>query len=134
MKKFRWQLLIIFLTGIVVGILLLGEQPEGGQNVTTEPVQGGFYTEALVGSLQRLNPLFDFENPADRDIDRLLYSRLIAFDERGNPSADLASARGISRDGTVYNFDLKPDVKWHDGEPLTACLLYTSRMCIRDSY
>ena len=120
MKKFRWQLLIIFLTGIVVGILLLGEQPEGGQNVTTEPVQGGFYTEALVGSLQRLNPLFDFENPADRDIDRLIYSRLIAFDERGNPSADLASAWGISRDGTVYNFDLKPDVKWHDGEPLTA--------------
>ena len=120
MKKFRWQLLIIFLTGIVVGILLLGEQPEGGQNVTTEPVQGGFYTEALVGSLQRLNPLFDFENPADRDIDRLIYSRLIAFDERGNPSADLASAWGISRDGTVYNFDIKPDVKWHDGEPLTA--------------
>ena len=104
----------------MVGILLLGEQPEGGQNVTTEPVQGGFYTEALVGSLQRLNPLFDFENPADRDIDRLIYSRLIAFDERGNPSADLASAWGISRDGTVYNFDLKPDVKWHDGEPLTA--------------
>ena len=120
MKKFRWQLLIIFLAGIVVGILLLGEQPEGGQNVTTEPVQGGFYTEALVGSLQRLNPLFDFDNPADRDIDRLIYSRLIAFDERGNPSADLASAWGISRDGTVYNFDLKPDVKWHDGEPLTA--------------
>lgn len=120
MKKFRWQLLIIFLAGIVVGILLLGEQPEGGQNVTTEPVQGGFYTEALVGSLQRLNPLFDFENPVDRDIDHLIYSRLIAFDERGNPSPDLASAWGFSRDGTVYNVDLKPDVKWHDGEPLTA--------------
>ncbi|MHB8112800.1 MAG: ABC transporter substrate-binding protein [Bellilinea sp.] len=120
MKKFRWQLLIIFLAGIVVGILLLGEQPEGGPNVTTEPVQGGFYTEALVGSLQRLNPLFDFDNPADRDIDRLIYSRLISFDERGSPSADLATAWGISRDGTVYNFDLKPDVKWHDGEPLTA--------------
>lgn len=120
MKKFRWQLLIIFLAGIVVGILLLGEQPEGGQNVTTEPVQGGFYTEALVGSLQRLNPLFDFENPVDRDIDHLIYSRLIAFDERGNPSPDLASAWGFSRDGTVYNVDLKPDIKWHDGEPLTA--------------
>jgi peptide/nickel transport system substrate-binding protein len=120
MKKFRWQLLIIFLTGIVVGILLLGEQPDAGPNVTTEPVQGGFYTEALVGSLQRLNPLFDFDNPVDRDIDRLIFSRLITFDERGSASADLAAAWGISRDGTVYNFDLKPDVKWHDGEPLTA--------------
>jgi peptide/nickel transport system substrate-binding protein len=120
MKKFRWQLLIIFLTGIVVGILLLSEQPQSNPSAMVEPVKGGYYTEALVGSLQRLNPIFDFNNPVDRDVDRLLYSRLITFDERGNASGDVASSWGISRDGTVYNFELKPNVKWHDGEPLNA--------------
>lgn len=129
MKKFRWQLLIIFLTGIVVGILLLSQQPEAAPGETTEPVKGGFYTEALVGSLQRLNPMLDLGNPADRDVDRLIYSRLITFDERGSAVADLASGWGVSRDGTVYNFELKPDVTWHDGEPLTADdILFTTEL------
>lgn len=129
MKKFRWQLLIIFLTGIVVGILLLSQQPDATPGETTEPVKGGFYTEALVGSLQRLNPMLDFGNPADRDVDRLIYSRLITFDERGSAIADLASGWGVSRDGTVYNFELKPDVTWHDGEPLTADdILFTTEL------
>jgi len=120
MKNFRWQLLIIFLTGIVVGILLLVKQPDTNPLSTPEPAKGGFYTEALVGSLQRLNPLLDFANSVDRDVDRLIFSRLITFDERGNPSADLATSWGVSFDGTVYNFELKTDAKWHDGQPVTA--------------
>jgi peptide/nickel transport system substrate-binding protein len=119
MKKFRWQLIIIFLTGLVVGILLLSEQPEVNQTVP-EPAKGGNYTEALIGELQRLNPALDFYNQADRDVDRLLYSRLIHFDERGLPVGDLAQAWGISADGTIYNFALKSGVKWHDGAPLTS--------------
>lgn len=119
MKKFRWQLIIIFLTGLVIGILLLSEQPEATQTLP-EPVKGGNYTEALIGGLQRLNPLLDQYNQADRDVNRLLYSRIIHFDERGLPSGDLAQAWGISADGTVYNFVLKNGVKWHDGTPLTS--------------
>ncbi len=119
MKKFRWQLIIILLTGLVVGILLLSEQPEVSQTVP-EPAKGGNYTEALVGSLQRLNPLLDFYNQADRDVNRLLYSRLVTFDERGFPVADLAQAWGISADATVYNFVLKSGVKWHDSAALTS--------------
>lgn len=119
MKKFRWQLIIIFLTGLVVGILLLSEQPEVTQ-VEPEPAKGGNYTEALIGSLQRLNPVLDFYNQADRDVDRLLYSRLVTFDDRSLPVADLAEAWGISADGTVYNFALKSGVTWHDGTPLTS--------------
>jgi hypothetical protein len=39
MKKFRWQLLIIFLTGLVIGILLLTEQP-GLKPLAIEPTAG----------------------------------------------------------------------------------------------
>lgn len=121
MKRFRWQLVIIFLTGLVVGALLLSEQPRtNGPAPSPEPVKGGYYTEAVVGSIQRLNPLLDFYNAADRDVNRLLYSRLIRFDERGNPLPELATVWGISQDGTVYNFELHPEAKWHDGQPVTA--------------
>ncbi len=121
MKKLRWQLLIIFLTGLVVGILLLGEQPTPDTPVVApEPVKGGIYTEALVGSLMRLNPLLSFYNPPDRDISRLIFSGLVKFDGKGIPEVDLAESMGSSKDGTLYNFKLRKDATWHDGQPVTA--------------
>jgi len=129
MKKFRWQLIIIFLTGLVVGILLLREQPVVLPFQEPEPVQGGSYTEAVIGSIQRLNPVLDTYHAADRDIDRLIYSRLVTFDDRGLPQPDLAESWGVSADGTVYNITLKADVKWHDGQPLTSDdVLFTIEM------
>lgn len=129
MKKIRWQLVIIFLAGLVIGVLLLNEQPVNIPLMTPQPVEGGSYTEGLVGSFQRLNPLLDTYNAADRDIDRLIYSRLIRFDDRGNPSGDLAETWGISQDGTIYNFQLRSGVKWHDGQPLTtADVVFTIEM------
>ncbi|MDR3572731.1 MAG: peptide ABC transporter substrate-binding protein [Anaerolineaceae bacterium] len=127
MKKLRWQLIIIFLTGLVVGILLLGEQPGALQNtLAPQPAQGGIYTEALVGSPQRLNPVLDYYNPVDRDLDRLVFSGLLRFDERGLPQGDLAQSWGVSQDGTIYNFTLRKDIFWHDGQPVTAeDVLYT---------
>lgn len=121
MKKLRWQILIILLTGLVVGILLIVEQRSGTPIVQTAPtpVQGGSYTEALVGSFSRLNPLLAYYQPADRDVNRLIFSGLIKFDDRGNPTGDLAESFGASQDGTIYNVQLRPDLKWHDGQPLT---------------
>jgi len=118
MKKIRWQLLIILFTGLVVGLLLISEQP-GTEEILPEPVQGGIYTEALIGQLQRLNPVLDIYNDVDQDIDRLLFSSLISFDSSGMPKGDLAASWGISQDGLIYNFVLREDLKWHDGEPVT---------------
>lgn len=121
MKKLRWQLLIIFLTGLVVGILLLGEQPQPTSPLSSpEPVKGGVYTEALVGSLLRLNPLLNSYNAPDRDVSRLIFSGLIRFDSMGAPQPDLAESWGYSQDGTLYNITLRKDAKWHDGQPVTA--------------
>lgn len=119
MKKLRWQLIIIFLTGLVVGILLLGEQP-AAQTLAPEPVKGGVYTEALIGSPQRFNPLLDTYNAVDRDVDALVYSGLVRFDSRGVPHPELAESWGISQDGETYNFALRSGITWHDGEPFTA--------------
>lgn len=120
MKKYRWQLLILFLTGLVVGILLILEKRGGiGQVGTPQPVEGGVYTEALIGSLSRLNPLLDSTNQVDKDVDRLIFSGLVKFDSRGMPIPDLAESIRPSQDGIIYNVTLKPDLTWHDGESLT---------------
>lgn len=118
MKKLRWQLLIILLTGLVIGVLLLLEQP-GTNLLLPQPASGGTYTEAMVGQMQRLNPLLAYGNQADRDINRLLYSSLFTTDSRGLPQGDLVDKWGISEDGKIYNMELKSGAKWHDGQPLT---------------
>jgi len=121
MKNLRWQIVIIFLTGLVVGILLLGEQKSPNfLEATPRPAQGGIYTEAVVGELQRLNPVLDRQNLPDRDIDRLIFNGLVRFDSRGIPLPDLAESWGISQDGKIYNFSLRQDLKWHDGQSVTA--------------
>ncbi len=119
MKKLRWQILIVLVTLIIVGVLLLIQQPSLSPTFI-EPASGGIYTEALIGSFGRLNPLFDLGNPADRDIDRLLFSSLIRFDSRGIPQAELAESWGVSADGMIYNFTIRPNALWHDGTPVTS--------------
>lgn len=120
MKKLRWQILIVILALVAIGFLLLGQQPTLLPAILeVKPVTGGVYTEGLIGSLGRLNPLFDHFNAVDRDVDRLIYSSLIYYDDRGLPQYDLVESMGISQDGTIYNFSLRENAVWHDGESVT---------------
>ena len=121
MKQLRWQILVVVVALGIVAVLLLSQQtPSITGNILPQPEQGGIYTEGLVGSLGRLNPLLDWNNTADRDVDRLIFSGLVKFDERGLPQADLAEAWGVAQDGTVYNFSIRPEAVWHDGTPVTS--------------
>lgn len=125
MKRLRWQILVVAVTLVVVALLLLSQQP-----VTTitlpAAAPGGIYTEALIGSMGRLNPMLDWNNSADRDVNRLIFSGLVKFDSRGLPRPDLADSWGVSADGRVYNFSLRPNARWHDGTPVTSDdVLYT---------
>lgn len=122
MKKLRWPLLIVLLALVAIGVLLLNQQTVLLPIVPdiVKPATGGVYSEGLVGSMSRLNPVLDLNNSSDHDIDRLLFSGLIQFDDHGLPQADLAESWGISKDGTVYNFSLRPNAVWQDGKPVTS--------------
>src|SRR5512138_347014 len=121
MKQLRWQILVVVVTLGIVAVLLFSQQsPVATGPFLPQPEQGGIYTEGLVGSLARLNPLLDWNNTADRAVDRLLFSGLIKFDEHGLPQADLAKGWGVSEDGTLYNFTIRENAIWHDGTPVTS--------------
>lgn len=119
MRRLRWQILVVVVTLVLVGILLLSQKPSEGIT-DPKPAQGGVYTEGLVGSMGRLNPLLDWNNSPDRDVDRLIYSGLMRFDSRGFPEPDLAESWGATEDGTIYNFTIRPNAIWHDGQPVTS--------------
>jgi len=121
MRQLRWQILVVLVTLVIVAVLLYSTQSPGvGNVIQSEPEQGGVYTEGLVGSLGRLNPLLDWNNQADRDVNRLLFTGLIRFDEHGLPQADLAKSWASTPDGTIYNFEIRQNAVWHDGKPVTS--------------
>ena len=111
--------MVVLATLVIVAVLLLSQQPVLTP-ILPEAAPGGVYTEGLVGSLGRLNPLLDWNNPADRDIDHLVFSGLIKFDSHGLPQPDLADSWGTSTDGTIYNFTLRSNAVWQDGTPVTS--------------
>lgn len=84
------------------------------------PAIGGSYTEGVVGTIQRLNPIYAPLSDAEMDISRLLFSGLMRIDSKGRLVTDLASGYTLSDDKKTYTFTLRRDVLWHDKEPLTA--------------
>lgn len=138
MKSLRWQILVVVLALVAIGLILISQQPAailpGVAQPTLQPTRGGVYHEGLVGSLDRLNPLLDGYNNADHAINRLIYSGLIRFDDRGQPYGDLADAWGISQDGKIYNFSIRPNAVWHDGQPVTTeDVLYTIELMLDEN-
>jgi peptide/nickel transport system substrate-binding protein len=135
MRRIRWQLLIAFGGLILLFGYLLVQSPVEEQPSAPEPVAGGIYREALIGTVSRLNPLLDFNNQVDRDINRLLYRGLIQFDSRGIPQPDLAVSWAVSADATLYTFTLQSDAFWHDGEPVRSDdVIYTYSKFQEDEY
>jgi len=136
MKKLRWPLLIAIIALAAISILLISQKPDSLQPISApivQPAEGGIYSEGLVGSFMRLNPVLDYYNDADREVDRLIYSGMLKIDDRGLPQADLATSWGISRDGLIYNFSLNPKAVWHDGQPVTSDdVIFTIQMMSTD--
>lgn len=117
MRELRWQILIA-VGGLLLVVGLLLRQTPTIQSVSPEPVSGGSHVEALIGSPVRLNPVLDFNNQVDEDVDRLIYRGLVRFDSHGNPVPDLAEQVAVSADARLYTVTLREGLTWHDGEPV----------------
>jgi peptide/nickel transport system substrate-binding protein len=64
-----------------------------------------------------MNPILESAWP---HFPRMSFNGLIDYDPQGNIIPGLATSWQISPDNLTYTFQLRPDVKWHDGKPLTA--------------
>lgn len=74
----------------------------------------GTYAEAVLGPVNTLNPIFAASS-AEESIGRLLFARLISYDQTGHLNYDLASNMTISEDQKTYTIQIRPDARWQDG-------------------
>jgi peptide/nickel transport system substrate-binding protein len=84
------------------------------------PISGGEYSEGIVGQPLYINPILAQGNDADQSLSALMYSGLFKYDPDGKIIPDLVENFELSADKLTYTVHLKKDVKWNDGEPLTA--------------
>lgn len=83
------------------------------------PVPGGIYSEGVLGSFTNANPLFA-NNLVDSSVSKLVFSSLLAYDDKAQLNGDLAESYTVDPTETVYTVKLKKGITWHDGKPFTA--------------
>ena len=86
---------------------------------------GGTYTEATLGKINSLNPLFA-STSSEETLSRLLFSTLSARDYSGHTGLGLAESIHTNEQGDVWTVKLREGIKWSDGESITnQDVLYT---------
>ena len=117
----EWMLLVlsVFLLAIVQ-LCWYGDSYE-----STAFVEGGTYSEATLGKVSSLNPLYATTS-SERTLSKLLFANLVSPDRSGHLKGELVKEIASEENDTVWNVTLRDEIYWSDGEPIVADdLVYT---------
>ncbi|MEJ7837591.1 MAG: ABC transporter substrate-binding protein, partial [Thermomicrobiales bacterium] len=89
------------------------------QDASPVPVSGGTLRVGLQADPAQLDPALTSLTAAWHVIEHV-YEALLSYDAGLNPVPQLAETYDISDDGTVYTFNLRQGVTWHNGRPFVA--------------
>ena len=112
---FAW-LGIFILSG---GLLYINQGKLADHYLEPGPASGGEFREGMVGELEVINPIFEGDR-VSRSVEQLVFSGLFRYDGSSQLDTDLALDYELDESRQVYTVELREDVRWHDGEPLTA--------------
>ena len=110
-----WLLIVTALIGAVI----IQSAWYRSSYTSESPVSGGAYAEAMVGTIDTLNPLFA-TNEAEYSASKLLFSSLYDYDGTGHLRKDLATGMDLNAKKDTYTVTLRDDARWHDGKKVTA--------------
>lgn len=104
-----------------------GEPGVARQDLRREGVDGGTWVEALPRPLMTLDPAFAVSTTEGR-VMPLMYDGLVRLTPEGKVVPALAAGWTVSDQGRVYEFQLRPGARFHNGEPVTAAdVVYSFR-------
>lgn len=90
--------------------------------------RGGTYTEATLGKVSSLNPLFATTS-SEKVLSKLMFGTLATPDYSGHIGPALAASITVDDTGEKWTVRLRDGLKWSDGEPITnADVLYTVKI------
>jgi peptide/nickel transport system substrate-binding protein len=92
---------------------------KAGATVGARPAKGG---TAIIGILQEPTQLASALTSAGptQQVSGKIFDGLLAYGIDSRPQPQLARAWSVSADGLRISFQLRPNVRWHDGQPFTS--------------
>jgi peptide/nickel transport system substrate-binding protein len=112
---FAW----VGLLTLLIGALVIQTVSLSGYYQTVRPVPGGIYNEGVKGRFTTANPIYA-SSDADSTVAKLIFAGLLKYDSDGKLVGDLARNYSVDAHGTTYTIKLKPNLTWHDDQPLTS--------------
>lgn len=120
LPKVAWFLSVwVLLICLLVFLLLFQIRSLTPHYTELYPVEGGIYTEGIVGRVTNFNPIYA-TTEVDRAVSRLVFANLFNYDEKNRLRPVLAQSLEANERSQQYTLTLKPNLKWHDGEALNA--------------
>ena len=118
-KKIRllileWALLVLAIIMLSVTQAFLYSESYAVTTFTS----GGTYSEATLGRVNSLNPLFA-NTSSEKTLSRLMFGTLSAVDYSGHTGLGLADSIKTDETGLVWTVNLRDGLTWSDGEPIT---------------
>ncbi len=91
------------------------------------PTFGGIYSEGMIGYPRFINPIYSSTSDIDRDITSLLFSGLMKYDFSEGFIPNMIEE--IDDNGTFLKIKIREDLRWSDGEKITATdIVFTVRV------
>ena len=126
--------LVLFVLLLAIIISAAGMIRQRVISRVSNPDFGGVMIEGDVGRPQSLSPLFA-ESDSERDVANLLYAGLLKYDEKHEIIGDLVDKWSVSADGKTYDFTLKNNIFWSNGQPVTVeDIFYTITLTKNNDY
>ncbi len=94
-------------------------EAQSGPTTTAAPTRGGTMVVAITSDPGSLNPAVT-SNGGVHTASEMMFNGLVGWGPDGKLVPELAESWTIEGGGTSYRFNLRQNVKWHDGRPFTA--------------
>ncbi len=92
---------------------------QGATRGSEKPAYGDTFIEAMTGNISGLIPNV-LTDSASFDVGSMIYSGLVTRDRELNVIGELAESWRFSKDCLDLTFNLRKNVRWHDGQAFTA--------------
>ena len=110
----EWSLLVLAIIMLSITQAFLYAESYAVTTFTS----GGTYSEATLGRVNSLNPLFATTN-SEKTLSRLMFLTLSSVDYSGHIGLGLADSIKTDDTGKVWTVRLRSGLNWSDGEPIT---------------
>src|SRR3954452_16997488 len=121
MSRPRPRTLLVRVVAAVLAVALLSAGCSSAVNESKQST-GAAGDTLVVGVLSDLTPAAMYsQSTMSMAVGRLLYDTLIRYDRQtGDPQPAVARSWDVSKDGLTVTLNLRDDVKFHSGRPLTS--------------